>query len=983
MVSEAQNRATEARHQLLTAEDRPPKTEVNAEAIPDTIRQEIRWVCWEWKRTKNKWTKRPIQPDGKAASSTDPTTWTTFAAALEAYKQNPDIAGIGFVLGDGYAGVDLDCCVDPETGEAAEYVAEVTERLDSYAEVSPSKTGVKVLVRGAKPKGRTQSRADAPHECECYDGARFFTVTGQRWEGTPETVEHRTDALEWFFFNYIDTKKKTPSRPETVSIDCGGDDVETAREALANITATYASTYGDWVRVGMACRSVHPSALLDDWVAWSRDGNGYESDDDCREKWEKLTPDGSVGIGTLVYLAKLSGWTPPRKVRVRKQRQEANGTQGDDQAADGAPEQEQRPEVLASLNEGFVADQVVRHLGAVGWESPWVPEFLRETVKVYSRGGQLVHAVASEDPNTRGQLVIRPLPLAIVRERITQACQVVVEKEVEGEIEIEPTRPPRWLLEAVHLRGWYGGHVRPLVGVIAAPTIRPDGSILQAPGYDDVTGLLYRPSTKFPAVPERPSRDDARKAIGELLEVIADFPFVDDADRSAWVCLLLSMIGRPCVTGCVPMFPVSATTRGTGKGLSVDAASQIAYGHKAPCETFTPDDAELRKRITAHAIEASPAVLFDNVVSRLGGANLDAAITAGVWSDRVLGSSKSTGKLPLQTVWMATGNNLSYGSDLARRVLPIRMATTEERPEDRTDFRHADLLGWVAGNRPRLAVAALTILRAYFVAGCPEQDGGAWGSFEAWSRIIRGSVVWAGAADPMATRETARESDDSQALLGMLIHGLAEAGADADGLTAKEIERLAAHRPDEAPTCPTLVEAVAQICGDRPNARRIGARLRSYAGRYCGGRRIVADKAHNNVTRWAVRGESGGHENETGDMGDIGFSHVPHESPRKTRDEMPVGGHGGHDSRPYAYGSEKKHSSKENQKENASGNAAGECPPCPPSPPQPSAPCPRCGGRMVRLPETPVVDGWANLDCQTPGCGHVKPDRVVEGRLRA
>jgi putative DNA primase/helicase len=517
-----------------------------------------------------------------------------------------------------------------------------------------------------------------------------------------------------------------------------------------------------------------------------------------------------------------------------------------------------RPEVLLSFTEGFVADQVVSHLGKLGWASDWVPKPLRETVKVYTRGGALVHAIESEDPQSKGQLGIKPIPSCIVRERITQAVQLIVERETSDGPEIVPTRPPKWLIDAVHSRGWYAGKVKPLTGVVESPTLRSDGTILQAAGYDEATGLIYRPNADFPKLPDQPSRNDAQRAVMELLEVINDFPFLDDADRSAWLAMVLSMIGRQAVTGCVPLFAVTSNIRGSGKSLLVDAASRIAFGRSAARKAFTRDDDELRKAITAIALEAAHAVLFDNLDVQLGGASLDAALTAESWSDRVLGSSRMAGDLPLRTVWSCTGNNIGFGSDVARRVLPIRLQSPLESPEERSDFVHADLLGFVAENRPRLAIAALSILRAYFVAGRPEQPGGEWGSFEAWSRTIRGAVVWAGAADPLPTRATATANDDAKTLLAMLITGIEEADPDNTGLTTKEIERLTTHRPDDAPTCPTLVAAVGEICGTRFDARKFARRMRSYIGRVYEGRQIATEQAHGGVKRWRVKAVNGG-----------------------------------------------------------------------------------------------------------------------------
>ncbi len=145
----------------------------------------------------------------------------------------------------------------------------------------------------------------------------------------------------------------------------------------------------------------------------------------------------------------------------------------------------------------------------------------------------------------------------------------------------------------------------------------------------------------------------------------------------------------------------------------------------------------MRKVITAIAIAATPSILFDNLDIQLGGAALDAAITSSVWSDRLLGQSRMTGDLPMRTVWSTTGNNMAFGSDTGRRVLPIRLQSPLETPEDRSGFVHPDLLGWVESQRPSLAVAALTVLRAYFVAGYWSSPGGKTPHATLYSAILR------------------------------------------------------------------------------------------------------------------------------------------------------------------------------------------------------------------------------------------------------
>lgn len=527
-----------------------------------------------------------------------------------------------------------------------------------------------------------------------------------------------------------------------------------------------------------------------------------------------------------------------------------------------------RPEVLLTLAYGWATDQVTGHIGRLGWASPWIPTAKRERLKLYHRGGSLVHVVTEADPAALpggvtapgGTARIRPLPIGQLPLRIADAAQLMIERMTPEGPERVATPPPRWLVDGIFTRGEYGADLKRLEAIITAPTLRADGTIVQRPGYDDKTGLLHIPGGTFPTVPSNPTHGDAKRAAAELLEVVADFEFVSDSDRAAWLALVLSQIGRQAVAGCVPLFGITATTRGSGKSLLADAASLIAFGRPAARKPYSPDDDEQRKAITATALEALPAVLLDNVDRVLGGASLDAALTALTWSDRVLGASKTTGDLPLRTVWSATGNNLRFGSDLARRVLPIRLAPTVENPEERTDFAHTDLLGWVRQNRPRLAVAALTILRAYFVAERPEQPGGTWGSFEAWSALVRGSIVWTGLADPLTTRETAKADDTSGAVVRGLIGGLLEVDEHGDGLTVREIV-AALEAPENAPRYPAMREAISEVATHRGmiDQRRLTYAFRKYKGRIGNGWQIVGESARGGVIRWAAKRISGDH----------------------------------------------------------------------------------------------------------------------------
>lgn len=616
---------------------------------------------------------------------------------------------------------------------------------------------------------------------------------------------------------------------------------------------------------------------------------------------------------------------------------------------------EGRPEILLTLDYGWVCDQVTKYLGKLGWESPWIPQRKRERLKLYQRGWTLVHVVTEAEPcelaggitTPGGTARIRSLPTGQLPLRISDAVQLLMERETAEGIEQVATPPPKWLIDGIFTRGDFGEDIPRLDGIITSPTIRADGSILQSPGYDKRTGILYMPSDKFPKVPEKPTQQDAQAAAAELLEVIADVKFVADADRAAWVALVLTLIGRQSVTGCCPLFGVTATTPGSGKGLVVDAASIIALGQASPKKTFDPDDAEMRKSVTTIAMEALASVTLDNVDCVLRGSSLDAALTTTSWSDRILGANKTTGSLPLRAVWVCTGNNLQYGGDLKRRVLPIRLSPSVENPEERSDFRQPDLLRWVRENRPRLAVAALTILRAYFVAGRPEQPGGVWGSFESWSAVVRGCIVWAGLADPLKTREAAKDQDTSGAIVRGLIHGLLEIDEHGDGLTVREIA-TALEAVENVNRFPTMREAVADVATYRGaiDKERLGYTLRKYRGRIAAGWKIEAVPGHGGVNKWAAMRDNGGNAPAGTPCDVVCVTH--------SHDATHLGEH-----------------------ENT-----GET--CQPSQPNglrmntANHPCPSCGGQLARNPDTPIVNGWVNLDCVTPGCSNVKPVRMPD-----
>lgn len=204
-----------------------------AENVPAALIERPQWVAWRYELRKSKWTKVPTSvQDGREAKSTDPATWTSFAEAVAKYKRL-GCDGIGFVFSpdDPFTGIDLDDCIDADAVMSAEAAALVA-RFNTYTEVSPSGTGAKLIVIGAKPPTAKcrKKHVEGCGEIEVYDQRRYFTITGRRWPGTPAEIADGQDQLTVLCNKHWPHTKRQPT---AAAAGFAGDDDELIRKAMA------------------------------------------------------------------------------------------------------------------------------------------------------------------------------------------------------------------------------------------------------------------------------------------------------------------------------------------------------------------------------------------------------------------------------------------------------------------------------------------------------------------------------------------------------------------------------------------------------------------------------------------------------------------------------------------------------------------------------------------------------------------------------
>lgn len=159
--------------------------------VPSAMRERQQWLLWRYEPQPGK--PKPLKVPyyvggkrrvGKQGDDADRVRLATFDRAKEALARG-DYTGIGFAFlpGDGLAGIDIDHAIDKETGEVSELCREIVDLVGSYTELSPSGTGVHIIVECGDLDFKTfKSNAVG---VEVFRNAQYFTVTGR---GDPRDV---------------------------------------------------------------------------------------------------------------------------------------------------------------------------------------------------------------------------------------------------------------------------------------------------------------------------------------------------------------------------------------------------------------------------------------------------------------------------------------------------------------------------------------------------------------------------------------------------------------------------------------------------------------------------------------------------------------------------------------------------------------------------------------------------------------------------
>lgn len=610
----------------------------------------------------------------------------------------------------------------------------------------------------------------------------------QMWDTSlPVAVSERTVPLK------REVKKREP---------WSDDDVARLRSALKVLPA---DNRDEWVKYGHAIK--HDLGDERGWPVWHqwsmKSREGYKGESDCWKTWQTLDrSDRDDGMTTAsIFKAALdAGWEEPDRLVVRP-----------------------------GLHHE-AAESAMKRLVAAD-------------AAIYQRVESLVRVARVPALDFEGHKIAIPAIVSFTKPLLSsEMAKAVKWYEFDRAGKLARIEPKPAVVDKVHDAV---GHwpFPPLRGIIATPTMRPDGTLLTEVGYDAATGYMLFEPPVMPHIPEQPTRDDAEAALALLNGLLVEFPFSTEAGRSVALSAILTTVVRAALDA-VPIHVFDAPTPGTGKSYLSALISRIATGERtAPVSATEKNAGENEKRLSAAALTGAPIIAIDNCSSLNFGPFLDTATTEPRAQIRILG--KSENKLIDNTFTvLVNGNNVQIAADRVRRTIKCRLDANMERPEMR-EFQ-GDPEAEILADRGRYVAAALTIVRAYVVAGCPEVSRRP--GFSRWSRYVRSALVWLGCADPVDSTADIVADDPQRQKRVEVFEAIATAGLLERPVMTKDIIKAAYGSALRN----TLLQYFSQWNGDDIDPARFGNWLHQNADQIADGYKLRIDRSDKKRPRWLL-----------------------------------------------------------------------------------------------------------------------------------
>lgn len=456
-----------------------------------------------------------------------------------------------------------------------------------------------------------------------------------------------TAAPAWLLELVLDKTRRAERAPS----DEPQANLELVAAAMDAIPNDASMNWEEWNKRGMACWAATGGHRLgfDAFDKWSRKNATKYNERDTRDKWKaytESTPIRDYTAGSVFHWAS-----------------EANPDWREEYEATLKP-------VIKTLSSD------ISNTVSLAQEL-----LLKRDVQIYQRSGALVKPVVHPvDASKNRKTVVAQLhevSAIHLRDVMDQTIRFLrCDKDAGGWVGCKPPSETAPTLLERHATWGF----KTINGVISTPTMRPDGSLLLTPGFDEATGLLLVDPPLMPEIPENPTRDDATKSLSLLEDLLIEFKFIDDKGVSYAVAL--SGLITPVVRGAfevAPMHAARAPVMSSGKSYLWDIAAAIANGQKMPVMSTGANEEETEKRLGAALLAGQPLISIDNISGELKSDALCQIIERPTVEIRILGRSERVQIVTRGVTIYCTGNNVILVGDLTRRVITTGLDPQMER----------------------------------------------------------------------------------------------------------------------------------------------------------------------------------------------------------------------------------------------------------------------------------------------------------------
>ncbi|HEU5098284.1 MAG TPA: PriCT-2 domain-containing protein [Roseiflexaceae bacterium] len=343
-------------------------------------------------------------------------------------------------------------------------------------------------------------------------------------------------------------------------------------DALGRLAKARCERYSTWIAVGQALAELGDAGRAL-WIEWSKGSDKFD-EDVCTAKWATFRADPKrLTLGSLFYWA----------------------NEDDPQGSD-----DPRPAIdISTLDLPTVMPQA--------WDAIVASN---NPPTLFRRAGELARLETTETDALMVKTV-DPRRMAGILARAARWVRVSYDRK--GNATEKETIPPTAVVDDCMVN--IDPRIPPITRVVHAPTFAAGDVLLTTPGYHPAARIYYDPraGAVVPDVPNEPTTDDLERTRALVLDdLLADFPFVSEADRAHAVALFLLPFVRELISGPTPLHLIEAPTMGSGKGLLADALLLPALGDTPTPMAEATNDEEWRKRITSALLGAPAVIYIDN-----------------------------------------------------------------------------------------------------------------------------------------------------------------------------------------------------------------------------------------------------------------------------------------------------------------------------------------------------------------------------------